>query len=111
MVHGDVQHGSELIVHVIARYSLQVHLFGPHLAVLVRENIILLGAHGTDDVTRGIENALDGGILTGCDLVLVGKGVSLQVGMEIEQIIPAMGDAADADDFSPACLQIPMALM
>ena len=97
MVHGNVQHGGELIVHVIALHGLQAHLLGHHFAVLVRENIILLGAHGADDVARGVENALDEGILTGCDLGPVGKGVALQVGVEIEQIIPAMGDAVDDD--------------
>ena len=66
VVHGDVQHGGELIVHVITLHGLQSHLLGHHLAVLVREDIILLGAHGADDVTRGVENALDEGILTGC---------------------------------------------
>lgn len=99
VVHGDVQYGGELIVHVIALYGLQAHLLGYHLAILVREDIILLGAHGANDVTRGVENALDEGILTGCDLGPVGKGVSLQVGVEIKQIIPAMGDAVDNDDF------------
>ena len=103
MVHGDVQHGDELIVHVITLYGLQAHLLGNHFAVLVGEDIILLGTHGADDVARGVENALDEGILTGCDLGPVGKGVSLQVGMEIEQIIPAMGDAVDDDNFGP-CL-------
>lgn len=103
VVHGDVQHGGKLIVHVITLYGLQAHLLGDHLAVLVREDIILLGAHGADDVARGIENALDEGILTGRDLGPVGKGVSLQVGVEIEQIIPAMGDAVDDDNFCP-CL-------
>lgn len=103
VVHGDVQHGGELIVHVITLHGLQAHLLGHHFAVLVGEDIILLGAHGADDVTRGVENALDEGILTGCDLGPVGKGVSLQVGVKIEQIIPAMGDAVDDDDFGP-CL-------
>ena len=98
VVHGDVQHGGKLIVHVIALYGLQSHLLGHHLAVLVREDIILLGAHGADDVARGVENALDEGILTRCDLGPVGKGVALQVGMEIEQIVPAVGDAVDNDD-------------
>ena len=103
VVHGDVQHGGELIVHVITLYGLQAHLLGDHLAVLVREDIILLGAHGADDVARGVENALDEGILTGCDLGPVGKGVSLQIGMEIEQIIPAVGNAVDNDHLGP-CL-------
>ena len=98
VVHGDVQHGGELIVHVITLHGLQAHLLGHHLAVLVRENIILLGTHGADDVARGVENTLDEGILTGCDLGPVGKGVSLQVGVEVEQVIPAMGDAVDDDD-------------
>ena len=101
VVHGDVQHGGELIVHVITLYGFQPHLLGNHLSVLVREDIILLGAHGADDVARGVENALDEGILTGCDLGPVGKGVSLQVGVEIEQIIPAMGDAVNHDNFCP----------
>lgn len=101
VVHGDVQHGGELIVHVITLYGLQAHLLGHHLAVLVREDIILLGTHGADDVARGVENALDEGILTGRDLGPVGKGVSLQVGVEIEQIVPAMGDAVDDDDLGP----------
>ena len=99
VVHGDVQYGGELIVHVIALYGLQAHLLGDHLAVLVREDIILLGTHGADDMARGVENALDEGILTGRDLGPVGKGVSLQVGVEIEQIVPAMGDAVDDDHF------------
>lgn len=103
VVHGDVQHGGELIVHVITLYGFQAHLLGHHLAVLVREDIILLGTHGADDVARGVENTLDEGILTGCDLGPVGKGVTLQVGVEIEQIIPAMGDAVDNDNFGP-CL-------
>ena len=103
VVHGDVQHGGELIVHVIALHGLQAHLLGDHLAVLVREDIILLGTHGADDVARGVENALDEGILTGRNLGPVGKGVTLQVGVEIEQIIPAVGDAVDDDDLGP-CL-------
>ena len=103
VVHGDVQHGGELIIHVIALHGLQAHLLGHHLSVLVREDIILLGAHGADDMARGVENALDEGILTGRDLGPVGKGVSLQVGVEIEQIVPAMGDAVDDDDLGP-CL-------
>lgn len=101
VVHGDVQHGGKLIVHVIALYGLQANLLGHHLAVLVREDIILLGTHGADDVARGVENALDESILTGCDLGPVGKGVSLQVGVEIEQVVPAMGDAVDDDDLGP----------
>ena len=103
VVHGDVQHGGKLIVHVIALYGLQANLLGHHLAVLVREDIILLGTHGADDVARGVENALDESILTGCDLGPVGKGVSLQVGVEIEQVIPAMRDAVDDDNLGP-CL-------
>ena len=73
MVHGDVQHGGELIVHVITLYGLQAHLLGDHLAVLVREDIILFGAHGADDVARGVENALDEGILTGVTLAQLAK--------------------------------------
>ena len=49
-------------------------------------------------MARGIQNPLDKGILPGCDFGPVGKGVALQIGVEIQQVIPAMGDAVDDDD-------------
>jgi len=54
-------------------------------------------------MSGGGKNPLDKGILTGCDLGPVGKGVALQVGVEIQQIVPAMGDAVD-DDYLGFCL-------
>ena len=49
-------------------------------------------------MSGGCQNTLDKGVLTGRNLSPVGKGVALQVGMEIQQIVPAMGDAVDDDD-------------
>ena len=49
------------------------------------------------------KDTLDKGVLTGCDLGPVGKGVALQVGVEIEQVVPAMGNAVD-DDYLGSCL-------
>ena len=49
-------------------------------------------------MARGIQNPLDKGVLPGRDLGPVGKGVALQIGVEIQQVIPAMGDAVDDDD-------------
>ena len=46
---------------------------------------------------------MDKGVLTGCDFGPIGKGVSLQVGVEIQQIVPAMGNAVD-DDYLGSCL-------
>ena len=54
-------------------------------------------------MSGGCQNTLDKGVLTGRDLGPVGKGVALQVGVEIQQIIPAMGDAVD-DDYLGSCL-------
>ena len=54
-------------------------------------------------MSGGCQNTLDKGVLTGCNLGPVGEGVALQVGVEIQQIIPAMGDAVD-DDYLGSCL-------
>ena len=53
-------------------------------------------------MARGVENPLDKGVLTGRDLGPVGKGVALQIGVEIQQIVPAMRDTVD-DDYLHAC--------
>lgn len=103
VVHGYIEDCGKLVIHVIALYGFQAHLLWNHLAVLVREHIILLGTHRTDNMTRGCQNPLDKGVLTGCNLCPVRKGVALQVGVEIQQIIPAMGDAVD-DDYLGSCL-------
>ena len=54
-------------------------------------------------MTRGCQNTLDKGVLTGRNLCPVRKGVALQVGVEIQQVIPAMGDTVD-DDYFGSCL-------
>ena len=54
-------------------------------------------------MSGGCQNPLDKSVLTGCDLGPVGEGVALQVGMEIQQIIPAMGNAVN-NDYLGSCL-------
>ena len=103
VVHRYIQNRGELVIHVVALYGFQAHLLWNHLTVLVRKHIILLAAHGADHMSGGCQNPLDKGVLTGRDLGPVGKGVALQVGVEIQQIIPAMGDAVD-DDYLGSCL-------
>ena len=103
MVHRYIQNRSKLVIHVVALYGFQAHLFGNHLTILIREHIILLAAHGANNMSGGCQNPLDKSVLTGCDLGPVGEGVALQVGMEIQQIIPAMGNAVD-DDYLGSCL-------
>jgi hypothetical protein len=103
VVHGYIQNRSKLVIHVITLYGFQAHLLWNHLAVLVREHIILLGTHGADHMSGRGKDTLDKGVLTGCDLGPVGKGVALQVGVEIEQVVPAMGNAVD-DDYLGSCL-------
>ena len=78
-------------------YGFQAHLLWNHLAVLVREYIVLLGTHCADHMSRRGKDTLDKGVLTGCDLRPICKGVALQVGVEIQQIVPAMGNAVDDD--------------
>ena len=103
VVHGYIQNRGELVIHVVTLYGFQAHLLWNHLAVLVREHVILLGTHGADNMSGGCQNTLDKGVLTGRDLGPVGEGVALQVGVEIQQIVPAMGDAVD-DDYLGSCL-------
>ena len=103
VVHGNVEDCGKLVVHVVALHGFQAHLLWHHPAVLVREHIILLGTHGADNMSGGGQNTLDKGVLTGRDLGPVGEGVPLQVGVEIQQIVPAMGDAVDDDDLG-SCL-------
>ena len=103
VVHGYIEDCGKLVIHIIALYGFQAHFLWNHLAVLVREYIILLATHRTDDMTRGCQNTLDKGVLTGRNLCPVRKGVALQVGVEIQQVIPAMGDTVD-DDYFGSCL-------
>lgn len=103
VVHGDVEDCGKLVVHVVALHGFQAHFLWNHLTVLVRKHIILFRTHRTDNMSGGCQNPLDKGVLTGCNLGPVCKGVALQVGMEIQQIVPAMGDAVD-DDYLGSCL-------
>ena len=103
VVHGYIEDCGKLVIHVVTLSGFQAHLLWNHLAILVREHIILLGTHGTDNMSGRCQNTLDKGVLTGCDLRPVCKGVALQVGVEIQQIIPAMGNAVD-DDYLGSCL-------
>ena len=103
VVHGYIQNRSKLVIHVNTLYGFQAHLLGNHLAVLVREHVILLAPHRADHMAGRREDTLDKGILTRRDLRPVRKGVALQVGVEIQQIVPAMGNAVD-DDYLGSCL-------
>ena len=42
VIHRHVEYGGKLVIHVVALYGFESHLFGNHLAVLVREHVILL---------------------------------------------------------------------
>ena len=55
-------------------------------------------------MARGIQNPLDKGVLPGRDLGPVGKGVALQIGVEIQQIVPAVGDAVNDDNLHTCTL-------
>nr|DAJ34208.1 MAG TPA: hypothetical protein [Caudoviricetes sp.] len=103
VVHGYIEDCGKLVIHVVALYSFQAHFLWNHLAVLVREHIILFATHGADNMSGRGKDTLDKGVLTGCDFGPIGKGVSLQVGVEIQQIVPAMGNAVD-DDYLGSCL-------
>ena len=103
VIHGYIEDCGKLVIHVIALYGFQAHLLWNHLAVLVREHIILFATHGADHMSGRGKDTLDKGVLTGCDLRPICKGVALQVGVEIQQIIPAMGNAVD-DDYLGSCL-------
>ena len=103
VVHGYIEDCGKLVVHVVALYGFQAHFLWNHLTVLVREHIILFATHGADNMSGRGKDTLDKGVLTGCDFGPVCKGVALQVGMEIQQIIPAMGNAVD-DDYLGSCL-------
>ena len=104
VVHRYIQNSSKLVIHIVALYGFQAYLLWNHPAVLVREDVILLGTHGADNMSGGGQDTLDKGVLTGCNLGPVGKGVPLQVGVEIQQIVPAMGDAVDDDDLGSRLL-------
>ena len=45
-----IQNDGKFIVHAIPLHGLKAHFLRDHLAVLFIEHIILLGAHGTDDM-------------------------------------------------------------
>ena len=98
MFHVDIEYDGELVVYIVPLYGFQPHFLGDHLAVAFVEHVLLLAPHRTDHMARGIQNPLDKGVLPGRDLGPVGKGVALQIGVEIQQVIPAMGDAVDDDD-------------
>ena len=102
MFHVDIEYDGELVVYIVPLYGFQPHFLGDHLAVAFVEHVLLLAPHRTDHMARGIQNPLDKGVLPGRDLGPVGKGVALQIGVEIQQVIPAMGDAVD-DDNLHAC--------
>ena len=103
VVHRYIEDCGKLVIHVVTLYGFQAHLLWNHLAVLVRKHIILLATHRADHMSGGCQNTLDKGVLTGRNFGPVGKGVALQVGVEIQQIVPAMGDAVD-DDYLGSCL-------
>ena len=97
VLHVDIEYDGELVVDIIPLYGFKPHFLGDHLAVALVEHVLLLAPHRTDHMTRGVENPLDKGVLPGRDLGPVGEGVALQIGVEIQQVIPAMGDAVDDD--------------
>ena len=103
VVHGYIEDCGKLVIHVITLYGFQAHFLWNHFAVLVREYIVLLGTHCADHMSRRGKDTLDKGVLTGCDLGPVCKGVALQIGVEIQQVIPTMGNAVD-DDYLGSCL-------
>ena len=45
-----IQNDGKFIVHAIPLHGFKAHFLRDHLAVLFIEHIILLGAHGTDDM-------------------------------------------------------------
>ena len=96
--HVDIEYDGELVVYIIPLYGFKTHFLGDHLAVALVEHVLLLASHRTDHMARGVQNPLDKSILPGRDLGPVGEGVALQIGVEIQQVIPAMGDAVDDDD-------------
>ena len=98
-----IQNDGKFIVHAIPLHGFKAHFLRDHLAVLFIEDIILLGAHGTDDMHRRLQDFLHKGILTGCDLGPVCKGIALQSCMEIQQVVPALGDTVH-DDYLHACI-------
>ena len=102
MFHVDIEYDGELVVYIVPLYGFQPHFLGDHLSVAFVEHVLLLAPHRTDHMARGVQNPLDKGILPGCDFGPVGKGVALQIGVEIQQVIPAMGDTVD-DDYLHAC--------
>ena len=77
VIHRHVEYGGKLVIHVVALYGFESHLFGNHLAVLVREHVILLAPHRADHMAGRREDTLDKGILTRRDLRPVRKGVAL----------------------------------
>ncbi len=101
----------KLVVHVVALHGFQAHFLWNHLTVLVRKHIILFRTHRTDNMSGGCQNPLDKGVLTGCNLGPVCKGVALQVGMEIQQIVQQWEMLSMMITSAPACSQMPMASM
>ena len=98
-----IQDYGKFIVHAIPLHGFKAHFLRDHLTVLFIEHIILLGAHGTDNMHGRLEDFLHKGILTGCDLGPVCKGVALQSCMEIQQVVPALGDTVH-DDYLHTCI-------
>ena len=49
-VFSAIQNDGKFIVHAIPLHGFKAHFLRDHLAVLFIEHIILLGAHGTDDM-------------------------------------------------------------
>ena len=98
-----IQDDGKFIVHAIPLHGLKAHFLRDHLADLFIEHIILLGAHGTDNMHGRLQDFLHKGILSGCDLGPVCKRVALQSCMEIQQIVPALGDTVN-DDYLHACI-------
>lgn len=61
-----IQNDGKFIVHAIPLHGFKAHFLRDHLTVLFIEHIILLGAHGTDNMHGRLEDFLHKGILTGC---------------------------------------------
>ena len=103
MLHVDVKDNGELIIYAIPHHGFQAHLFRHHLAVFLAEHIVLLAAHGADDMTARLQNPLHESIHPWRYLLPVGEAVALQASMVFQEVVPARRDAVDDDDLH-ACL-------
>lgn len=98
-----IQDDGKFIVHAIPLHGFKAHFLRDHLTVFFIEHIILLGTHGADDMHRRLEDFLHKGILTGCNFGPVRKRVALQACMEIQQVVPTLGDTV-YDDYIHTCI-------